>query len=152
MGTELIPRIQPALVTVAAAAVTATSSAFAIPAVADCYTFYLNVTAVGVTTSPTLDIVFLTSVDGGTTYVNVPWRFSQVTTAAVTKVLTVRNGFAIGQVGWESITAPTGGTLKKPCVVDPEHMKIKYTIGGSNPSYDFTLYVISLPANFYRQS
>lgn len=151
MGTELMPRTQKALVTVAAAITTATSAAFAIPAVADCYTFYLNVTAATGTTE-TLDIVFLTSVDGGTTYVNIPWRFSQVTTSTVTKIMTVRNGFAIGQVGFESITAGTGGTLKKPVVIDPEHMKITYTIGGTNPSYDFTLYVITLPANFYRQS
>lgn len=151
MGTELIPKIQTVLVTVAGAAVTATSSAFAIPAVADCYTFYLNVTAAS-GTSETMDIVFQTSVDGGTTYVNIPWRFSQVGTSTVTKTMTVRNGFAIGQVGWESIAAPTGGTLKKPAVIDPEHMKVTYTIGGTNPSYDFTLYVISLPANFYRQN
>jgi hypothetical protein len=151
MGTELMPKISATLVTVAAAAATATSAAFAIPAVADCWSFYLNVTSAGGTTE-TLDVVFKTSVDGGTTYVNIPWRFSQVTTSAVSKILTVRNGFAIGQIGWESITAPTGGTLAKPCVIDPNFMKITYTIAGTNPLYDFKLYVITLPANFYRQN
>ena len=151
MGNELMPRIQTPLVTVATATATATSAAFSIPVAADTWCFYLNVTAASGTTE-TLDIVFQTSVDGGTTYVNIPWRFSQVTTSTTSKVLTVRQGFSIGQVGWESITAGTGGTLKKPCVVDPEHMKITYTIAGTNPSYDFKLYVITLPLGFYRQN
>lgn len=139
---NLLKPVVKTLVTVAATPTTATSSAFAIP-LADAWTFYFNVTT-GSGTSPTLDIVFLTSPDGGTTYVNIPWRTTQITGTGV-NVLTARNGLGIGEVGGESPAAATGGTLEKPVVVDPDHMKITYTIGGTNPSFAFTLYLISLP-------
>src|SRR5437870_3066706 len=66
-------------ITVAATPTTATSAAFDV-GLADAYSFVANVTTATGTT-PTLDIVFLTSVDGGTTYVNMPLRSTQITGA-----------------------------------------------------------------------
>lgn len=148
MGTELIPSVKTLLsgVTVTAAS---TSTAFSVP-IADCWSFYLNVTAAS-GTGPTLDVSFQTSVDGGTTYINVPWRFAQISTTA-TNVMTVRNGFAIGQVGVETATsAGTGGTLQSPCVVDPSFLKLNYVLGATTPSFTLSLYVISLPWQWMRQ-
>lgn len=130
---------------IASAAVTSTaqSAAFSI-GMADCYTFILNTTAASGTT-PTMDVVYQTSLDGGTTYVNIPWRHTQITAAGV-NYLNVRLGMGIGEVGTEGATADTGGTLVKGTVVDPNFMKIKYTIGATTPSFTFSLTVFMLPA------
>lgn len=130
---------------IASAAVTSTASSanFTI-GMADTYTFILNVTAI-VATTPTLDVVYQSSIDGGTTYINIPWRHAQITTTTGNSFLTVRCGLGIGEVGDEGVVADTGGTLKKPCVVDVLHMKIKYTIGGTSPSYTFSLTLFAMP-------
>lgn len=128
--------------TVAATATTATSAALALP-MADAYTVYFNVTT-GSGTTPTLDIVFQTSFDGGTTYGNIPFRLTQITGTGVA-AMTFRLGLGVGEAGAESVgvVADTGGTLYKPCVFDPNFMKLKYTIGGTNPSFAFTVYYIA---------
>lgn len=130
---------------IASNTVTATgaSANFTIP-LADAYSFILNVTAAS-GTSPTFDAVYQTSIDGGTTYVNIPWRHTQVT-AATTNWMTVRLGLGIGEVGFESAAAATGGTLAKPAVIDNLHMKLAYTITATTPSFTFALYLLALPA------
>lgn len=129
---------------VASNTVTATgsSAAFSI-GMADAYTFILNVTAAS-GTSPTFDVVYQTSIDGGTTYIDIPWRHTQIT-AAGTNFLTVRLGLGVGEVGAEGAAADTGGTLVKPCVVDVLHMKIKYTITATTPSFTFSLTMFAMP-------
>ena len=129
---------------VASNTVTATgaSTAFSLP-LADTYSFILNVTAASGTT-PTFDAVYQTSIDGGTTYVNIPWRHTQVT-AVTTDWLTVRLGLGVGEAGTESPAAATGGTLVKPSVVDLAHMKLAYTITATTPSFTFALYLLALP-------
>lgn len=117
---------------------TATSAALTLPK-ADAYTFYIKTTTA---TAGTLDVVFQTSVDGGTTYVNIPWRYAQIS-AVGNNFLTVRLGLGIGEVGAEGAVADTGGTLVKPAVVDLNFMKVKYTIG-TGP-FAFTLYYIAMP-------
>lgn len=131
--------------TIATSATTGASSAFTIP-FADAYTFYLNITTAGQTTT---DVVFQTSVDGGTTYVNVPWRFAQVTTVTGCYVLDVHAGpgpgYEAGTVttGNGALTAATGGALALQSVVDPRYMKIGYTISGTSPGA--TLYCMAWP-------
>lgn len=129
---------------IASGAVIATgaSSNFTI-GLADSYTFYLACSAV-TGTSPTMDAVLQTSIDGGTTYVNVPWRFTQLTAAANLE-LTVRCGLGIGEAGVASPAASTGGVLANPCVVDPLHMKLAYTLAGTSPSFTFSLTLIAMP-------
>lgn len=132
---------QPAFDTlVNSVAVTATgvSSTFALK-MADTYTFYVVASSV-TGTSPTLDIVYQSSYDNGTTFVNLPWRHTQLT-AAATLVMTVRLGLGVGEVATEQAAAATGGTLAKPAVPpDVRKMRLSYTAGGTSPS--FTLLVL----------
>lgn len=140
-GTLQNPVIQ-TLVTVASTSTTATSAAFTIPK-ADSYTFYCAVSAATGTT----DIVFQTSVDGGTTYVNIPWRFAQITTTTGTLQLIVKSGMGqsepAGVTGTGTLIAATGGALNLPAVVDPRFMKITYTI--TTGPVAFVLYCAAQP-------
>lgn len=132
------------LVTVASTSTTATSVNFTIP-FADAYTFYMNVTTA---TAGTCDVVFQTSVDGGTTYVNIPWRFAQIATTTGSLALNVRTGTSASYdvtaaTGTGTLIADTGGALNLQAVVDPQHMKIKYTIATGPDA--FTLYCLAWP-------
>lgn len=139
-----VPPLAKSLVTVASTSTTATSAAFSIPA-ADSYTFYLNVSTA---TAGTCDVVFQTSIDGGTTYVNVPWRFAQIATTTGCLVLNVRSGVGpsndtTAPTGTGTLIADTGGALALSAVVDYRFMKIKYTIATGPDA--FILYVIANP-------
>lgn len=129
--------------TVTAAAVTATSAVFAVP-VADEYSILIQVTtATG--TSPTNDLVFQNSFDKGTTYVNLPIRSAQMTAAGV-HWFTLRRSLGWGEAAFnQALVADTGGALAKNVVFDPEFMKFKYTIGGTNPSFTFKVAVFCNP-------
>jgi hypothetical protein len=142
MARNLQGPIIKALQTSAAQTSTTQTTKFTIP-LADTYTFYVNATAV-TGTSPTLDICWQTSTDGGTTWVNVPWRHTQITAAGVT-FLTVRLGIGVGEVGAEGAVALTGGTLVKPATVDPNNCRLSYTIGGTSPSFTFTYTLFAMP-------
>jgi hypothetical protein len=138
------PPIAKKLFSIAAAQATGSSTAFSLP-FADSYTFYLNVTTAGQTST---DTVFQTSVDGGTTYVNVPWRFVQVTTVTGCYVLDVHIGIngAAGPTGTltsgeGALVASTGGVLNLGAIVDPRFMKLGMTVSGTAPISD--LYVIA---------
>lgn len=144
MALALIQPFKKTLVTVASTAVTATSAAFSIP-MADSYTFYLNVTTA---TAGTCDVVFQTSIDGGTTYVAIPWRFAQIATTTGCLQLCVKSGMGIseppGATGTGTLIAVGGtGALNLPAVVDPNFMKITYTIVTGPDA--FTLSVIAWP-------
>jgi hypothetical protein len=114
------------------------SAAFSVP-IADSYTWYLNVT----TAQTTANYSFLTSVDGGTTYVAIPWCFAAVTTTTGCFVLNTPTG-GVG-AGSEYITLPTGtGAINTPgtaqalrCIVDNTHMELTWANSGS---VAFTLY------------
>jgi hypothetical protein len=138
------PPIAKKLFSVAAAQATGASTAFTLP-FADSYSFYMNVTSAGQTS---MDTVFQTSVDGGTTYVNVPWRFAQVTTTTGCFFLDVHIGIngAAGPVGTlttgeGTLIAGTGGVLSLGAIVDPRFMKLGMTVTGTAPITD--LYVIA---------
>lgn len=127
-----------AIATLANTSTTGTLTAFSIP-IADAYTWYLNVA----TAQTTCDTVFKTSVDGGTTYVSVPWRFAQVTTTTGCFVLNVRTGVGsnydvTAATGTGILIADTGGALNLQAIVDPFHMQMKYTLTGNS---SWTLYV-----------
>lgn len=139
MAIGNLQKPQPTLwLAVASTGTTALSANLTLP-VADAYTFYINTTTA---TAGTLDVSFQTSVDGGTTYLNLPWRFAQISTVS-TNILTVRLGLGVGEIGAETATADTGGTLAKPAVPDVNFMKVKYTI--ATGPYVFNLYYIALP-------
>lgn len=126
-------------VTFTAIAATATTPVFALGRSAEgVYTAILNVTA-ATGTSETMDVVLASSIDKGTTYVNLPLRFTQITTSATNINMTFRRGYpSIAGVG-NVATAATGGLLVKDCLFDPDYMKITYTIAGTNPTYTGTV-------------
>lgn len=150
MALSLVQSISKTLVTVASTAVTATSSNFTIP-LADSYSFFLNVTTA---TAGTMDVVFQTSVDGGTTYVNIPWRFAQVATTTGSLCLNVESGQGSGldptatTTGNGTLIADTGGALALSAAINPLFMKVKYTIGTGPDA--FTLYMIAWPRGSAR--
>jgi len=143
MPSTLVTPQARTLLTVAATATTATSAALDL-GVADSYCLVFNVTTAS-GTSPVLDIVVQTSPDGGTTYVNMPLRTAQKTATGVSWILfqgCLGRGEAASETG---LISNTGGTLAKNCVFDPHHVKIVYTIGGTNPSFAFTVYLFAQP-------
>ena len=144
MALNITPPYFKKVLSVASTGTTATSPVFSIP-LSDRYTFYLNVTTA---TAGTMDTVFQTSVDGGTTYVNVPWRFAQVATTTGGLVLNVRVGLGnsydvTAPTGTGVLVAATGGALALSAIVDPAHMKFTYTIGTG--LYVFDLFCAGWP-------
>lgn len=138
-GTWLNPRIQS--VTVTAAAATASTAAIDM-GLGDCFAIIVDVTtATG--TSPTCDIVVQSALDG-TNYKDLPLRFTQKTAAAI-EHLNFRLGLGNNEVALAQVAADTGGQLAKNCLFDPHKIKLKYTIGGTNPAFTFTAYIITLP-------
>lgn len=142
-SNQLKPFVNGALVVAQTAlAATASSAAFVMPN-AESYSLVLDVTAATGTT-PTLDVVLQTSWDAGTTFIDLPLRYTQVT-AAVVRYLVFRNGLGMNEVALEQVAADTGGTLAKNCNFDPFNMKLKYTVGGTNPSFAFKVHLFALP-------
>lgn len=137
------PYFKPSVVTGTAVAATASSSAFSLPQ-GDCYQLYLNVTA-ATGTSPTMDVVLQTSFDG-TNYLDLPIRWTQKTAAAF-ELVVFKLGLGGNEVALAQVAADTGGQLAKNCIFDPSHLKIKYTIGGTNPAFTFALHAAVLPSD-----
>lgn len=129
--------------TIASTSTTGTSPAFTIP-IADSYTFYLVCTAA----TGTMDVVLQTSIDGGTTYVNVPWRFAQNGASTAVQFLNARSGVGFGNdvalvTGNGGTVADTGGGMSLQAVVDPRFMKFKFTI--ATGPYAFSVICASWP-------
>lgn len=146
MALSLNGPIIKSLATVAVTTTTATSTAtFTIP-IADSYTFYLD-TTVAQTTNAT---VFLTSMDKGTTWEPVPWKFAGVGTTTGCAVLNVRSG--LGPANDVSLVTSNGAVIARDgtgttalalqAVVDPNFMRFAYTTSGSS---SFILYVAAWP-------
>lgn len=143
-GTWIKPRYQ--AVTVSAAVATSSTAAFDM-GIADCYEIGLEVTAGATGTSPTLDVVLQSALDG-TTYQDLPLRFAQKTTstnAGTPEYIVFRLGLGENEVALSQTTADTGGALAKNCLFNPNLMKAKYTIAGTSPTYTFTLHILALP-------
>lgn len=124
---------------IASTALTSSSSTeFSMPEGCDTYCLIVRVSAVS-GTSPTADFVLQTSPDGGTTYINMPMRSTQVTAAGQIWFV-FKQGLGGNEVALESPAASTGGSLAKNVVFDPTKMKLAYTIGGTSPSFTTTLF------------
>ena len=119
---------------------TATVSPIYMP-LADSYSFIFDVISAAGTTEK-CDLAIQTSLDGGTTYQDW-WRFTQVTTSAVTHCLTVQPGQGHGEAG--TVAAVTTGALNaaissnksfaNPCA-------LKFTISGTLPVYNVKVWAI----------
>lgn len=141
-GNLLAPKFVAPALTVTAAAATASTAAFSMGGLGDSYQLVLNISA-ATGTSPTMDAVLQTSFDG-TNYVDLPLRYTQKTAAGVA-YLVFKLGLGGNEVALEQAAADTGGTLAKNCIFNPFLMKVKYTIGGTNPAFTFTLTPCMLP-------
>lgn len=102
--------------------------------------FYFDVTAAS-GTSPTLDFAIRRSLDNATAYA-VNWRTAQISTAADYELsvlfapgATSDTDQNYGRVG----LAVTGGVIILPAPVTNK-MNLIYTIGGTNPSFTFSIY------------
>ncbi len=116
---------------VSVATVTTTSSAVVTLPIADVYTFVLSMgTATG--TSPTCDVSIQVTPDGGTTWTNSGYKFTQGTGTASAVSITIPQ--TRGMLAAGTVVAATGSLLTKDSVLS-QKVRFLYTIGGTNPSY-----------------
>ena len=133
------------IVFAAASGRTTTGNSGAIRLPEDCSAIQFIADANTVTgTSPTLDISIEITNDEGTTWFGAS-RFTQFTAAAerfLTLPLFGRNVVGtegVTEANWEMAeAAATGGALIQP-IVPPTHLRAVWTIGGTNPNFNFTL-------------
>ena len=136
--------------TLASTTATATSTAdFVLPRDIHSGQFILDVTAAS-GTSPTLDIKIQTSPDGGTTYYDC-FRFPQKTATAIERLVTgfFGDGTNTGTTGTNAnsgnsatITATSTGALTTGVPINPDKMRVRYLIGGTNPSFTFKVFFL----------
>lgn len=104
----------------------------------------LNVSAASGTT-PTLDLYAQTTIDGGSNYLDAV-RFAQITTTTSNKHYAIisipRNSAVIGAVGDATISASAVGVPLCSRIV-----RIKYAIGGTSPSFSFTVKFYAVDQN-----
>ena len=123
------------------AAGTSNSTAFTLPWV-DAWRFILIANTLTGTT-PTFDGVLQDSPDGGITWVNLPLRFSQITTAGGQSYIIAKPiGFA--DAASAGVVAATGGALAANTPVNVQNVRLFITAGGTAPAFTYTLYVNSV--------
>ena len=122
-----------------ALAATVSTSAIYLPS-ADSYAFILDIISAGGTTEK-LDLAIQTSLDGGTTYQDW-WRFTQVTTSAVTHCMVVQGGNdSPGNIG-----IITTGTLNSAVNLNKffaNPCRLTFTISGTLPTYSVKVWCIA---------
>lgn len=102
----------------------------------------LDVTAAS-GTSPTLDVAIETSPDNGTTWY-AAYEFTQMTSTG-TRRMDIRDiGIGITEVGSEVSIAEVNNPIKANTVLTQD-IRIKATIGGTNPSFTFAVWGIFQP-------
>lgn len=135
--------VQPAskLLATGTALATGNTASFVMP-YADAYRLILVIGTVS-GTNPTFDAVLQDSPDGGTTWVNLPLRFTQVTatgTAATTPYI-IFKPVSISDAGSAGVVAATGGALGVNTPINVRNVRLAYTVGGTaTPTIPFTLY------------
>lgn len=118
---------------------TYTSEAFDVP-LAESYAFVIVVSAASGTT-PTLDVAYQVTPDGGTTWFTA-LRHAQIT-AASTRRLQVLPSLGKGEAGTEGALANTGGALNANTILTRK-MRTVWTIAGTNPSFTATQYLLTV--------
>lgn len=142
MGMSAVKNRVSTLATVASTAVSSTVT-FTLP-ILDTYSIAMNVTTA---TGGTMDVVLQTSFDNGTTYLNLPLRFTQVATTTGVFWLTFKNGLGQNEIATESgLIAATGGSLAKNCVFNPDFMRASFTIATGPDAFTLYLFGKSLGA------
>ena len=135
--------IQPSYLKLASGTALATgaTSSFTLP-YADAYRLLLAIGTVS-GTNPTFDAVLQDSPDGGTTWVNLPLRFTQVTATgtAATNPYIIFKMENLAVAASAGVVAATGGALAVDTPVCVKNVRLAYTVGGTaTPTIPFTLY------------
>jgi len=142
MPEQMVPTYAGLLYSNTALGATVSTAAIQLPR-ADSYCFILDINASPTGTTEKLDLAIQSSLDGGTTYQDW-WRFTQVTTAAVTHCLTVQPGQGHGEAGTIAVVT-TGATnaaissnksFANPC-------RLTFTISGTLPVYSVAVWCIA---------
>jgi hypothetical protein len=155
MASQMIPNTVKVIVPSNTVTATGNSAAFSLP-LADSYAIFLVATAASGTT-PTLDVVLQTSPDGGTTWLNLPLRFAQLTTAGQS-FIRFQPTLGLGEAASAGVVAGTGGALAlntpfigsvNTTVLGASQqiptMRFAATVAGTTPSFTYTAYVIMSP-------
>jgi hypothetical protein len=123
---------------VASNTVTATgnSATFVMP-YADAYRLLL-VTSAASGTTPTLDAVLQDSPDGGVTWVNLPLKFTQLTTVGSAYIIFKMVGPADAATAGSQ--AATGAATAVNCPVNVQFVRLLLTIAGTTPSFTYKLF------------
>lgn len=96
--------------------------------------------AAGTGTTPTMDLSIEITTDDGTTWYEV-YRFAQVTTAVLRQQLIV-NFRKFAEAGAIRTVVQAGtGALSANCPISKK-IRFKWTIGGTNPSFTFSVAVV----------
>ena len=120
---------------------TGNSTAFVMP-YADAYRLILAIGTVS-GTGPTFDAVLQDSPDGGTTWVNLPLRFTQctVTGTAATNPYIIFKPVSISDAASAGVTAATGGATAANTPINVQNVRLFFTVGGtSTPTFPYKLY------------
>lgn len=124
----------------AALSATVSVPSFNLP-LADSYAFILDIYASPTGTTEKLDLAIQTSLDGGSTFQDW-WRFTQVTTAAVTHCLVVQRGnnspgtIAAITTGATNAAISSNKFFANPC-------RLTFTISGTLPVYSVKVWCIA---------
>src|ERR1017187_5013931 len=122
--------IQPSskLLVTGTALATGQTASFVMP-YADAYRLILVVGTVS-GTNPTLDCVLQDSPDGGTTWVNLPLRFTQVTVTgtAATNPYIIFKPVSISDAAAAGVTAATGGASATNTPINVQYVRLAYTV------------------------
>lgn len=123
---------------VASNTVTATgnSAQFVMP-YADAYRLIL-VTSAGSGTTPTFDAVLQDSPDGGTTWVNLPLKFTQLTGAGNAYIIFKMVGLSDAATAGTALGTGAAEAVNTP--VNVRNVRLAFTIGGTTPSFTYALY------------
>ena len=120
---------------------TGNTASFTMP-YADAYRLILVIGTVS-GTNPTFDAVLQDSPDGGTTWVNLPLRFTQMTATgtAATNPYIIFKPVSISDAASAGVTAATGGATATNTPINVKNVRLAYTVGGtSTPTFPFSLY------------
>jgi hypothetical protein len=93
-------------------------------------------------TGETLDMYLQTSLDGGTTWVDVPADVAEETSATVTEGTTTANKRDFFELAADDLCSTYLGATGK-YVVFGDYVRVKWIIAGTTPSYTFKVVVVA---------
>jgi len=136
------------LLALATQTTTGTSANLTLPP-ASSYRLVVQVQTVSGTT-PTLQVIVATSMDGGTTYNEVLSTATQMTTSGLGEQLLIRPYLGIGDAATVATsallgTADLGTNVVNNGPIIPGFIKLRWVLGGTTPSFAFQVQYAAVP-------